>query len=69
MTGLLFWIAGVMFTVGYAVLGEGPRLKEITGEKVALALFAIVLWPLMLGAELRGVPNPPEEGNGADDGA
>lgn len=65
MTGFLFWIAGVLFTIGYVVLGDSPRLREVTGEKVALALFAFVLWPMMLGAELRGVPE--QSGNGVED--
>ncbi len=52
--GFAFWFAGVLFTIGFVILGgETGRLREISGEKVMLALFAFVIWPLMLGVALR----------------
>ncbi len=51
--GFAFWLAGTLFTIGFVILGETGKLKEISGEKVMLALFSFAIWPLMLGVAIR----------------
>ena len=53
---LIFWLAGILFTIGFVIMGDGgdnPKLKLFGGERFFISLFAFVLWPLMLGVHLR----------------
>ncbi|WP_041717974.1 hypothetical protein ACN2MM_08500 [Alkalilimnicola ehrlichii MLHE-1] len=56
MGTLVFWVAGIFFTIGFVIMGEGgdnPKLKVFGGERFFMVLFAFVIWPLMLGVHLR----------------
>ncbi|RLK50484.1 hypothetical protein DFR31_0385 [Alkalispirillum mobile] len=53
---LVFWLAGIFFTIGFAIMGEGgdnPKMKLFGGERFFMSLFAFVIWPLMLGVHVR----------------
>jgi hypothetical protein len=45
--GMLFWIIGFMFTVGFVLESEGELSKK---EQIIFVFGCFGLWPLMLGA-------------------